>query len=234
MKKPQLFLLHFAGGTHYSFQGMTPFLTDFEVVPLELPGRGERLHEDLIQEFDVAAEDFFRQISKKLRSGDFVVYGHSMGAFLALRVVGMLIRQNRYPLCMIVSGNAGPGLDRGAKRYLFEHDAFIGELKKLGGISREILDNKDLLDLFLPILRSDFKVAEENGMDAEPAVDVPIFAVMGDEEDYAKEITNWRRFTSAGFEYKLLPGGHFFIFEHFREIANIIRSSFYHSASLRR
>jgi external thioesterase TEII len=47
MEKPQLFLLHFAGGSCYSFQFMLPYLKDFNVLPIELPGRGRRIKESL-------------------------------------------------------------------------------------------------------------------------------------------------------------------------------------------
>src|ERR1043166_8245649 len=86
MKKPQLFLLHFAGGNCYSFQFMMPLLRDFEVVSLELPGRGKRINEPLVTNFDLAANDILRQLRQKLASSSFLIYGHSMGAYLALRV----------------------------------------------------------------------------------------------------------------------------------------------------
>jgi surfactin synthase thioesterase subunit len=133
---------------------------------------------------------------------------------------------------MVVSGNAGPGIDRGPKRYKFTHHQFMNELRKLGGIPVEVLENKELLNLFLPVLRADFQIAEENGLDTEPPVNIPILAIMGEDEEFVERISNWGRYTSAGFDQKILPGGHFFIFKHAVEIANLIRCSFSHAASM--
>ncbi len=52
MKKTQLFLLHFAGGNYYSFRFMFPQLNEFEIIPVELPGRGKRMKENLLKDFD--------------------------------------------------------------------------------------------------------------------------------------------------------------------------------------
>jgi external thioesterase TEII len=69
---------------------MISFLREFDVIPLELPGRGRRMVEDLLKDFDMAAEDIYNQLTAKLSSDRFLIYGHSMGAYLALRVANML------------------------------------------------------------------------------------------------------------------------------------------------
>src|SRR5262249_8544650 len=110
MKRPQLFLLHFAGGNCYSFQFIMPLLQRFEIIPLELPGRGRRMKESLLKDFDLAAQDIYHQLTGKLTSASFIIYGHSMGAYLALRVANMLEKAGKFPAFVIVSGNAGPGI----------------------------------------------------------------------------------------------------------------------------
>src|SRR6201995_2651906 len=88
LNNPHLFLLHFAGGNFYSFQPWIPYLQEFDVLSLELPGRGRRINEPLLKDFDQAARDFYNQIEKRMRPGKFLIYGHSRGAYLALRVSG--------------------------------------------------------------------------------------------------------------------------------------------------
>jgi len=137
MKRPQLFLIPFAGGSHYSFQFITPFLDEFEVIPLELPGRGKRLGEALLRDFDIAAQDILNQVMVKLKNSTYLIYGHSMGAYLSLRVSGLLERLGRPPAYLIVSGNPGPGaLDRmpSKRRYLMKPDEFKAELREIGGM----------------------------------------------------------------------------------------------------
>jgi external thioesterase TEII len=221
MEKPQLFLLHFAGGNCYSFQFLMPLLTGFEIIPLELPGRGKRIKEDLLKDFDLAAQDMFEQIKSKVTT-PFFMYGHSMGAYLTLRVANMLEKTGKRPAYLFVSGNPGPGVKENKKRYLLEQDAFIEELKSLGGVPEEFITNKELFEFYEPILRADFEVAEKNDLKDEVASSAPLYAMMGDREEKVEEIANWGRFSNAQFNYEIMEGDHFFIHQHANAIAKII------------
>lgn len=226
MLKTQLFLLHFAGGNCYSFQFLIPFLKDFDVVSLELPGRGRRTREPLIKEFDSAANDIYSQIRERNPAAGFILYGHSMGAYLALRVSSMLIKSNLTPSCLIVSGNPGPGIEDDIKRYLLGHDELIAELKRLGGIPEEFYENQELLEFFTPILKADFEVAEKNNIASESPVDIPVYTLMGDKEEKSDQLSNWGRFTKSTFHSEILQGGHFFIHKHPDRIAQIINECY--------
>jgi external thioesterase TEII len=225
--KPQLFLVHFAGGNCYSFQFMNLLLNKFDIIPLELPGRGKRMQEGLIKDFDLAAQDIYNQILGKLVPfGNFLIYGHSMGAYLTLRVTGMLEKINKFPMHIIVSGNPGPGLREDKRYYLLEKDKFIEALKEMGGLPMEIIENKELFDFFEPIIRADFEIVEKVPLDSEKPVNVPIYAMMGSEEEKAKDISNWSNFTKAGFNFEVLKGDHFFIHKHSERIASIINECY--------
>ncbi|NIG56801.1 thioesterase II family protein [Chitinophaga sp. Cy-1792] len=230
MKKAQLFLLHFAGGNSYSFRFLERWLPDFELVPLELPGRGKRIGEPLLREFTLAVRDIFRQVTARYNNGHFLLYGHSMGAYLALSVTSMLEKTGRMPACLIVSGNAGPGMYDPQRRYLMEREPFITELKRLGGIPPEILENEELFNFFDPVLRADFEIAERNNAAATGAVNTPLFAMMGSQEEKSAEIDNWRKFTRSRFGYRILEGNHFFIHDHPQQVADIIRSCHQYSS----
>lgn len=229
MKKPQLFLLHFAGGSCYSFQFLMPLLSGFEVVSLELPGRGKRFNEPLLNDFNEAATDLYNQIMANLTNTQFLIYGHSMGAYLTLRIANMLEKAGRHPVGIIVSGNAGPGVRDPAKkiRYLLDRPAFIEELKLLGGIPAEVIENEELFNFFEPILRADFEIAERNGLQQEPPIEARMFAIMGSQEDDVEFISNWSEFTRGRFSAEILEGDHFFIHRHPDRIASII-NTFYH------
>jgi surfactin synthase thioesterase subunit len=231
MKKPQLFLLHFAGGNRYSFQFLVPLLKDFEVTSLELPGRGRRMNEPLIRNFDLAAKDIHRQIAEKLTGNDFMIYGHSMGAYLALRVANMLEASEHQPAYLFVSGNAGPGIRSGKNRFLLNRDQFKEELASLGGVPEELLEDRELYDLFEPILRADFEIADRNDIDDEEVTASPLFAIMGSREEDAAQITNWSKYTRSRFDFEIMEGDHFFIHKHPERIAAIIKSRYDQLAS---
>lgn len=222
MKKSQLFLIHFAGGNSYSFEFLLPLLKCFNIFTLELPGRGKRIRENLLRDFDLAADDFYNQVLKRLTGDEFMLYGHSMGASLAFRVCQMLENDNLFPKCVFVSGNPGPGIKIDKVRHLLQDDDLIYELKKLGGIPDELFENKELLDLVLPILRADFELSEKNSLESGPKIRTPIYAMMGNMEEKYTEISNWGRFTKSQFKSEIFEGGHFFIHQHPQKIAKII------------
>jgi external thioesterase TEII len=222
MSKPQLFMIHFAGGNCYSFKFMEPYLKEFEIEAVELPGRGMRTNERLITDFSLAANDICMQIKNKLRSKHFLIYGHSMGALLALKVVKMLEDYSLRPLLLIVTGNPGPKISENKKRYLLGDLQFIEEVQKLGGIPKEVLESKELLEYFIPIFKSDFEVSEKNGLDERTIVNTPIYCFMGDSEKHHTEISNWAKYTKAQFDYQKLSGNHFFIHSHPKIISDTI------------
>ncbi|QNN43959.1 thioesterase II family protein [Pedobacter roseus] len=225
-KKAKLFLLHYAGGNVYSYQFLIPLLNDFDVIPLELPGRGKRAKEPLLKLFEEVSVDLYNLILNQVQEEEFLIYGHSMGAYLGLKITDMLNGINKKPVCLIVSGNPGPGIKDDLQRHLLDDCEFIRELKKIGGIPSEIFANNEVLNYFLPILRADFEVAENNNLDSTRASDVPIFAMMGDQEEKCEQISNWNRFTSGSFDFKIMKGGHFFIRENPELLAGIIRKCY--------
>ncbi|MCX2492870.1 alpha/beta fold hydrolase [Pedobacter sp. PF22-3] len=220
--QPTIFMLHFAGGNTYSFNPISAFLKDFNLVTPELPGRGNRMNEALIKDFESAAEDLFFQILTKPKVTEYLIFGHSMGASLAVKLAAMLENIGRPPIATVVSGNAGPGTGKKKNTYLLNPPGFRAELEKLGGISEQIFEHEELFGFFEPILRADFEVVQKHPLQIK-SVNTPIYAIMGSEEDTVSEISNWRKFTTAEFDYKVLPGNHFFLFDHCEKMAEIIR-----------
>ncbi|RAJ26905.1 thioesterase II family protein [Pedobacter cryoconitis] len=230
MPKPTLLMLHFAGGNCYSFNPFNSFFKEFNLVIPELPGRGKRINEALLKDFELAAEDLFQQVIKMVQAPEYLIFGHSMGAAMALKLAGMLEGAGRPPAAIIVSGNAGPGTGRKEKTYLLDDAGFRAELEKLGGISRQVFDDEELFSFFEPILRADFEIVDKQPLHVAP-VNVPVYAVMGSEEETVSKIHNWEKYTTAGFDYEVLSGNHFFLFEHSGRIAEIIKSC-YHKYAL--
>jgi surfactin synthase thioesterase subunit len=149
-----------------------------------------------------------------------------MGAYLALRVANLLDDSNRLPVCVIVSGNPGPGVGAEKKRHLLAPGDFIEEIRRIGGVPEELLENKELFDFFEPVLRADFEIAETVGLTGERPIKAPLFAMMGDKEEKVDQIANWTNYARNGFRYEILEGDHFFIHKHPERIAMIIRECY--------
>jgi external thioesterase TEII len=225
MQQIDLFLLHFAGGNIYSYNFLRPHLTGmFNFIPIELPGRGKRLHEELVRDKDKAVQDLLGQIQNRVHSNPFILYGHSMGAYLGYFIVKALEEQNRQPLCFVVTGNSGPSIKKHKQRYDLPKEKFIKELKILGGTDDEVFNNHDLFNFFEPVLRADFEIVERDSLTPiHHKISTPIYACMGTEEEYNDQVENWRNYTTNYFESELLDGNHFFIYKHPYKISKVIR-----------
>ncbi len=227
-KNMQVFLLHFAGGNSYSFNFLKPFLPrNFDFHMVELPGRGRRMREKLLSVESEAIDDLVNQITILRNGKPYIIFGHSMGAHMGLRVTNSMEELGDHPMRLIVAGNAGPGTGYAEKcRSTMNDDELKEELVSLGGVPNEVLENDELFSFFSPIMRSDFRILEEGeSFSADFKVSAPIVAVMGDKEETANEIENWRNFTSGNFKPYLLPGSHFFIHDHPAELVKIITHS---------
>lgn len=225
---PQLFLLHYAGGNVYSFNFFKKYLEPyFEVVCIELPGRGKRMIETILKDKKKAVKDQLNEIQKLRKKGvNFAIYGHSMGAVLGLEVTRILEENNDTPTCLIVTGNPGPGTYREELRYNLDSEEFMDALKELGGIPDEVYENKELFDFFEPILRADFEIVERQIEEESETINCPIYCVMGSEEKFVSEITNWNKYTSNTFQYEIFEGDHFFINNHPERLARFIQKAY--------
>ncbi|MCT1525799.1 thioesterase II family protein [Sphingobacterium lactis] len=222
-KRKQIFFLHHAGGSSYSYQFLKPYLCDFNCLTLELPGRGYRWESDFLTDFDAATFDLYKLILENLQTTEIILYGHSMGAYMALRLANLLEKKRILPIHLIVTGSAGPKTKLNKKRYLFSENDLKKEIKAMGGVQDDILQNREFMDYYLPILRADFELIEKSDMACEPPTSTPIFAMMGNEEEHHEKILQWKAYTKAEFGFEILEGGHFFIYKHAEYIASKIK-----------
>ena len=226
--KPQLFLLHFAGGNKYSFNFLKKYLESaFELVSIELPGRGDRMSEKLITDKTIAVKDIYNELQKWIiKDVPFFIFGHSMGAVLGFGLIQLLEKNSIIPQCFVASGNSGPGLLPRNIRYNLDRENFMSELKKLGGIPNEAFENAELFDFFEPILRADFEIVEKETENSLDKINCPIYCVMGDREKRVESISNWAKYTNLSFTSEVFEGNHFFINDNPEKLADFIKKAY--------
>lgn len=121
-----------------------------QAVPLELPGHGARAAEPLCDTIGEMEPDLLGGIAGST-SGPYALYGHSMGALLAYRLALRFSERGNAPLCLIVSGRTPPHVPmRRPPVHALEQDAFIEEIRRLGGSPDEILNDREVMEFFSP------------------------------------------------------------------------------------
>ncbi|QHS63373.1 thioesterase II family protein [Chitinophaga agri] len=224
MAKKQIFLMHYAGGDCYSYRFLTPFLHDTEVHTLELSGRGRRINEPLQSNFKDVIEDTLKQIRKLLSAPSVTLYGHSLGGLLAFNVAAALEKEYKGSMKLVISGNAGPFVTRETSWHTLSSENLISKLRTLGGTPDVILDDPGMFGFYELIIRSDFRVAHEMASWGQEKINTPIYCLMGSQEEHAGRIDNWANYTTGNFRYQLVPGGHFFIYNYPKLIAQHLLS----------
>lgn len=190
-----------------------------------LPGRGRRCAEPLLTDLDSIVTDAFRQLSPWLAGGPYVLFGHSMGAWLAYLTTQRLRAQGLpLPSRLIVSGARPPRLGIKKAIHGLPQQDLVAELERMGGFPRELLADAEALDYFLPILRADLQALATYRSRREPPLDIPIHVFRGLADTVDREdALAWREESSADVRFHEFAGNHFFVFEQAAEVARLTR-----------
>lgn len=146
--------------------------------------------------------------------GSGVIFGHSLGAALALEVTAWLERRAGWrPALLVVSGTAPLPGARGARpraSSLVEDSQLIAWLRRIGGTPAEVLADPELTALALLALRADLDLVSQAPL-VPSTVDVPVLAVGGVDDVSELELATWAGCTRGQCETVLLPGDHFYL-----------------------
>ena len=211
----RLFCFPYAGGgatIYRTWQSELP--QEVEVCPVQLPGRGRRLKEaaytnvhTLVQEL---AQGLFPFLGKP-----FAFFGHSMGATISFELARYLrIEHHLMPRHLFVSGRrAAHKPATHAPTYNLPDAEFLVALRDLNGTPQEALEQPDLMELMLPLLRADFELSETYTYLNVPLLDCPM-SIYGGEEDNdmpREHLEAWGELTTGPVSLKIFRGDHFFV-----------------------
>lgn len=229
MDKLRLFCLPHAGASASIFikwKGLFP--PNIEIVPLELAGRGQRWNEPLYHTLDEAVDDIFHRISNQLHEMPYVFLGHSMGGLIAYELIHRISKSGLpTPQFSVFSGVNPPHRKLNKGRYLLPDDELIKELQSMGGVSKELLSDVELLSLFLPIIRADFKIVETYiSKEDQSKFNFDILVLRGENDVLTprERMEEWMRYSSKDCSIHDLEGTHFFLYEHVEKVSKIVEA----------
>lgn len=148
----------------------------------------------------------------------FVFFGHSNGALICFELARSLSKKGlgNGLQHVVISGNPAPQV-RSFDTML--HDLpdhqLMGKLRELRGTPEEILQNSELLELFMPVLRADFALAETHQFVPHPPLvcDLTLFGGRQDHNISRDDLLAWGEIFEGNVDLQTFSGGHFFINE---------------------
>ena len=211
----RLFCLPFAGGTAATYRSWANYLpASIELVPVELPGRGMRFSEPLF----VASQPLIAALAEAMQpylAQPYLFFGHSMGALLSFELTRWLATHYQsQPQQLFVSGHRAPHLAAAdTTTHQLSDPDLLQKVRTIDGTPKEVLEQHELMQLMLPILRADFPICDTYQFQPAQPLNVAISAFGGFQDPMVKrhDIAAWREHTTAEFQMHMFPGGHFFL-----------------------
>lgn len=228
MKMVNLYCLPYAGGTATIYRKHLNKLDSYiNLQPIELAGRGARFNEPLIDSIENTVEDIYSLIKTTLDPNvPYALLGYSMGSLITYELY-YKIKQlgHQSPVHIFFCAKEAPNIPVKDKWiHKLDDNELIKEIMPLGGISEEVLKNREILELYIPIIRADYKVVETYKFNQrEMLIDCDITVING-KNDYThiNHIYEWEKMTKGKCTFDFFDGGHFFINNYNNQLAEIV------------
>lgn len=224
--KLRLFCFPYAGGGTLIFRDWARNLLDtVELCPVQLPGRDRRAREEPITNISSLVQAMAGGLSSWLDL-PFAFFGHSMGALIGFELAHYLREKyGREPVHLFVSARPAPQIpDPDEPTYNLSEAEFIDELRRLNGTPREVIDNKELMTLMVPLIRADFELCQTYAYLPKPPLNCLITAMGGlrDKSVTRQHLEAWQVHTTSSFSLRMFPGDHFFLHSYEATLLQII------------
>ncbi|MFZ4302560.1 thioesterase II family protein [Streptomyces cinereoruber] len=210
----RLVALPHAGGWPSAFRSWWQVLPDdVECVVAQLPGRGARINEPLVNRVEPMVDALARELAE-LEPLPYAVVGHSFGSVLGYELTRAMEAKGLPPALLAVSARQPPCFPSEPPFAHLRTDAELLEhLTDIGGMSPGLMDRADLVGPSLRAIRADLE-AMETYRRPRSGVRAPILALgaVDDPVVIGDRMHLWSLETSGGFTHRTFTGGHFYLY----------------------
>ncbi|MEN3385361.1 MAG: hypothetical protein V7608_5405 [Hyphomicrobiales bacterium] len=223
--RKRLYCLPYAGGSAGIYRSWPELVSpDINIWGVEYPGHGSRIGESLVDCVEKLADSVANAIAAERTP--YVLFGHSMGSLVAFETCHRLATYNAgTPELLVVSGHRAPRLPPSTPSLHAAPDAeFIAHLRELGATPPEVFGSSELLELMLPILRSDFRACETYAPPARSPLHIPIavYGGLADKDTSCDSLRAWKHETTRDCVVRMFSGGHFFLRDSASRVAAVL------------
>ena len=206
---------HAGGGAtaYFPLAALLPEAIELRIV--QLPGRETRFGEQPFLRMAPLVDALSHALSDLVRE-PYALFGHSLGALVAFELSRELRRSGMpLPRTLIVSGRRAPTVKASEPPlHQLPDEVFIGELiRRYDAIPRVILDDPELMALFLPVLKADFALFETHEHRDEPRLDCALAIYGGSGDPQTEQMEGWADLVAGPCRRRRFDGGHFYLAE---------------------
>lgn len=230
--KCRLFCFPFSGGGTVNYMKWLPNLDPrIEVFAFNLPGRERYFSEPVETDFKYVINNMTESILPFCEV-PIVFFGHSFGGLSSFFTsLNFFEKHQITPNHLYISARIPP-IEKGFERLsLLEPKLFLDKVvEKYQGIPEQIKENASLMQLFLPIIRSDFLLYEQFPQVYETfttkKVSCPLTTFRFTEDSPSKaDFDLWEKYTENKHQHIDLPGGHFELLKDWSKITQTINQN---------
>ncbi|MCP2253999.1 Surfactin synthase thioesterase subunit [Prauserella aidingensis] len=216
-------LPHAGGSASYYFPVSAALTPDVEVLAVQYPGRQDRRSEPCFTTITDLADAVVAELDA-WRDLPLVLFGHSMGATLGYEVARRLERAGGPPQALFASGRRAPSTHRDERIHTLDDEGIVDELRKLDGTHGAVLDDPELREMFLPVIRGDYTAVETYVHVPGTELSCPIHVLLGEDDPRASldEAEAWAGHTDGEFSLTTFTGGHFYLDDHRDEVVSLV------------
>ena len=227
MSRLQLFCFTYAGGNASFFDEMERDLPCLDFVKLEYSGHGTRHKEPFYQSFDELADDMFQLLKRQYTGDRYALFGYSMGTIALVEVLKRIITDSdmRKPAYVFLAAHEPHSKAELIGFTMDEPDERVkNRTIRFGAVPGKLEQNQIFWRMYLPIYRADYSLIEKYSFEDLPVkVTIPAAVFYSENDTPEKEMKLWKQVFIDKCDFYRFEGTHFFIRDHHKEMADVIR-----------
>ncbi len=220
----RLICVPYAGAGPAAFYSWVKLLPKaIEPYAIALPGREHRLDEAPLADWGAAIEAAVAAV-RALPPGPILLYGHSMGAVMALDLARELAEDARLDLRRVFCAAMVPPTKPLALEPPVEDDELVQHLEERFGTAPPSFGDPEIRALLAPTLRADLALLSDYRPRFAKPLDLPLSVLSGVRDPFTAGVdsAHWRSLTTGETTIHEFDAGHFFLETHGRELTELI------------
>lgn len=204
---------------------------NIRIKKLEYAGHGTRYKESFYESFDDLSKDMYEQIKKELlgetSDTEYSLMGYSMGSISVIETLRRILQEAeiKNPIQIFLAAHE-PFTKHELLHFQKEElDEYVKERTiRFGGIPKHLIGNRSFWRVYLPVYRADYAmIAKYRFEELDLESDVSAVVFYSEKDTCYTDMKEWKKFFTSECEFIEYEGNHFFINEHYLEIAEVIR-----------